>query len=190
MRRHPRSRNRRHRPLLPPRPDARPTSPPLPHPPPRCLHRLPRRRPRLRPRPPLLRHLLRRVLALHRQTPHPPLPSAPSRPTSHNPPQLRRAKRQRVPGHAPHHGSNHFLRRSPPAFSCRLPLLLPLGLFAASSHRWAAASVPRVVHWLQKRRLILTPDRHRAHHQNGYAGAYCITSGWMNHSLDRLLGLR
>jgi len=69
-------------------------------------------------------------------------------------------------------------------------LFLCLALFTTNLfHKWAHASaVPHFVRWLQKRRLILTPGRHRIHHLNGYTGAYCITSGWMNGLLDRLLG--
>ena len=53
-------------------------------------------------------------------------------------------------------------------------------------HGWAhAASVPSVVRWLQRRGLILSPERHADHHRAPYAQAYCVTHGWMNLLLDR-----
>jgi hypothetical protein len=33
---------------------------------------------------------------------------------------------------------------------------------------------------------VLSPDGHRRHHRDGYAGAYCVTSGWLNPVADRL----
>ena len=54
-------------------------------------------------------------------------------------------------------------------------------------HKWAhAATAPAVVRWLQRRRLVLAPAAHRLHHRDGYAGGYCVTSGWMNPVTDRL----
>ncbi len=71
-------------------------------------------------------------------------------------------------------------------------LFFYLALFATNLfHKWAHASVvPRPVRWLQSRWLILPPSCHQVHHQNGYTGAYCITNGWMNWPLDRLLRVR
>lgn len=58
-------------------------------------------------------------------------------------------------------------------------------------HCWAhAEAVPRWIGWLQRRRLILSPQQHARHHQHGYTAAYCVTSGWMNPLLDRLLRWR
>jgi hypothetical protein len=54
-------------------------------------------------------------------------------------------------------------------------------------HKWAHADrVPRAVVWLQRKRLILPPDHHARHHAPPYAGAYCVTTGWLNHILDPL----
>jgi plasmanylethanolamine desaturase len=54
-------------------------------------------------------------------------------------------------------------------------------------HKWAhAATPPAVVGWLQRGRLVLTPSAHAVHHRAGYAGAYCVTTGWMNPLADRL----
>jgi plasmanylethanolamine desaturase len=53
-------------------------------------------------------------------------------------------------------------------------------------HKWAhTGGAPGVVRWLQRRRLILSPEAHAVHHRS-YTGGYCVTSGWMNPVLDRL----
>jgi len=53
-------------------------------------------------------------------------------------------------------------------------------------HKWAhLPHVPRPIVWLQTVRLILTPAGHDQHHATG-AGAFCITTGWLNPALDRL----
>ena len=81
----------------------------------------------------------------------------------------------------------------------RLPALLQAGflffclaMFATNQfHQWAhAPAVPQAVRWLQKHRVILSPASHQAHHRTVNGGAYCITSGWMNRPLDRILGIR
>jgi ubiquitin-conjugating enzyme E2 variant len=84
-----------------------------------------------------------------------------------------------------------FYRDRIPPFLLAAILFFHLSLFATNLfHRWAhVAVVPAPVRWLQKHWLILTPAAHRAHHRNG-RGAYCITSGWMNRPLDRILGSR
>ena len=52
-------------------------------------------------------------------------------------------------------------------------------------HCWAhVPDAPRIVRWLQRRRLILTPESHDRHHRAGPGGAYCVTTGWMNSVLD------
>lgn len=54
-------------------------------------------------------------------------------------------------------------------------------------HQWAhSRHAPRGVRWLQRHGLILAPARHAQHHRR-YDSAYCITSGWCNALLDRLL---
>jgi len=53
-------------------------------------------------------------------------------------------------------------------------------------HKWAHSSdVSGWVRWLQRRRLILSPEAHAVHHRS-YDGGYCVTSGWMNPMLDRI----
>jgi len=54
-------------------------------------------------------------------------------------------------------------------------------------HKWAhATTAPAVVRWLQRLRLVLAPAAHALHHRAGYAGGYCVTSGWLNPVTDRL----
>lgn len=58
-------------------------------------------------------------------------------------------------------------------------------------HQWAhAPSPPRWVRALQRARLILSPEHHQRHHTAPFDRAYCITTGWMNPVLDRLLVFR
>jgi ubiquitin-conjugating enzyme E2 variant len=69
-----------------------------------------------------------------------------------------------------------------------LVLSLAVGVVATNLlHKWAhAATVPAPVRWLQRRRLVLRPRAHAVHHRPGYAGAYCVTTGWMNALTDGL----
>lgn len=54
-------------------------------------------------------------------------------------------------------------------------------------HQWAhARHAPCTVRWLQRHKLVLSPQQHSNHHRR-YDRAYCITSGWCNPLLDRLL---
>jgi len=54
-------------------------------------------------------------------------------------------------------------------------------------HQWAHAQRrPRSVRWLQRCGLILSPGHHARHHRK-HDRAYCITTGWCNPVLDRLL---
>jgi len=64
-----------------------------------------------------------------------------------------------------------------------------LALFGTNLfHKWAhSEQVPRVVAWLQKTHLILNPARHAVHHAPPNKTAYCVTNGWMNAVLDRIL---
>jgi len=48
-------------------------------------------------------------------------------------------------------------------------------------HAWAHMDdVPGWVRWLQRRRLILSPEHHDRHHEPPHGEAYCITNGWMD----------
>lgn len=48
-------------------------------------------------------------------------------------------------------------------------------------HQWAhMPAPPRLVQWLQDRRLILSLKEHERHHAAPYAVNYCIATGWCN----------
>jgi len=54
-------------------------------------------------------------------------------------------------------------------------------------HQWAhARHAPRTVRWLQRHAVILSPAHHAQHHRR-HDRAYCITAGWCNPLLDKLL---
>ncbi len=65
-------------------------------------------------------------------------------------------------------------------------ILFSLLIFLTNQfHVWAhVESRPRIISWLQRKRLILPPDQHDVHHSANHDSAYCITSGWMNRALD------
>jgi ubiquitin-conjugating enzyme E2 variant len=66
------------------------------------------------------------------------------------------------------------------------PVLMLTNVF----HKWAhEPDPPLVARWLQTARLILPPAWHSVHHRDGRR-AYCITCGWLNPLLDRLLPSR
>ena len=53
-------------------------------------------------------------------------------------------------------------------------------------HYWAHVdNPPRWVAWLQRYRLILSPEHHADHHRSPHDVHYCITTGWCNVLLDR-----
>ena len=88
-----------------------------------------------------------------------------------------------------------YLAAAPTPDSGTLALALTAFTFAFSSavaltnqiHQWAhAARVPRLVAFLQRRKIILDPAVHAAHHA-AHDAAYCITTGWCNSALDRVL---
>ncbi len=59
--------------------------------------------------------------------------------------------------------------------------------FTNQLHAWAHADrVSRPVAWLQRRGLILSPERHAVHHRGGFDRSYCVTTGWMDPVLDRV----
>ncbi|MBY0280486.1 fatty acid desaturase family protein [Candidatus Binatia bacterium] len=52
-------------------------------------------------------------------------------------------------------------------------------------HKWAHAVQCRaVVRWLQRTRLILSPEVHDRHHRGDFSHGYCVTTGWLNPLLD------
>ena len=53
-------------------------------------------------------------------------------------------------------------------------------------HKWAhQAAPPRLVRALQRSRIILHPEHHRAHHTAPFESSYAITNGWLNPLLNR-----
>jgi ubiquitin-conjugating enzyme E2 variant len=61
------------------------------------------------------------------------------------------------------------------------------GMWTSQFHRWAhTKSPPRIVAWLQRRGLILSPRHHHRHHKSPYAVNYCITTGWCDPVLSRV----
>ena len=64
-------------------------------------------------------------------------------------------------------------------------------IFATNQiHQWAHALMPPVVvRWLQRSGLILKPERHQRHHRD-FSREFCMTSGWMNSTLNALLFFR
>ena len=53
-------------------------------------------------------------------------------------------------------------------------------------HKWAhQAAPPPLVRALQRSRIILHPEHHRAHHTAPFESSYAITNGWLNPLLNR-----
>ena len=72
-----------------------------------------------------------------------------------------------------------------------LLFLATLSMATNQIHVWAHADrVHPAVRRLQGHGLILSPERHAAHHEGDFSTHYCITTGWWNPLLDRLGVLR
>jgi hypothetical protein len=71
------------------------------------------------------------------------------------------------------------------AFSLWFLAFLALAVFATNQfHQWAHLDNPgRLIRFLQRSRLILSPEHHQEHHDAPYDRNYCITTGWLNHPL-------
>ena len=53
------------------------------------------------------------------------------------------------------------------------------GMWTSQFHQWSHSKhPPRVVGWLQRRGLILSPQHHARHHKVPFVANYCITTGW------------
>ena len=66
--------------------------------------------------------------------------------------------------------------------------VVTVGVTAATNqfHKWAHQDKPpRPVRLLQRARIILSPEHHRAHHTTPFDSSYAITNGWLNPVLDR-----
>jgi ubiquitin-conjugating enzyme E2 variant len=73
------------------------------------------------------------------------------------------------------------------AFVGTFVLSLAAAVFLTNTfHQWAhQQEPPRTARWLQRLRLAIPPERHALHHAGGGDGAYCVTTGWCNPTLDR-----
>jgi hypothetical protein len=62
---------------------------------------------------------------------------------------------------------------------------LTLGM-ANQIHAWAhAVDPPRLVRWMQRHGLLISPERHRFHHETVERRAFAIVCGWSNRWLDQ-----
>ncbi len=72
-------------------------------------------------------------------------------------------------------------------FDLWLLVFLMASLATSQFHMWAhARQAPAFVRWLQRRGVILSPERHARHHRGGFDRSYCMTSGLLNPLLDRI----
>ena len=72
-------------------------------------------------------------------------------------------------------------------FDLWLWVLLTASMATNQLHMWAhATSVPAAARWLQRRGVILPPERHARHHRGDFDRSYCLTTGWLNPALDRI----
>jgi ubiquitin-conjugating enzyme E2 variant len=73
-------------------------------------------------------------------------------------------------------------------YACLLAGVAAFFVFCTNQfHKWAHADAPpRVVQWLQRAGLILSPEHHAIHHAAPHDKYYCITVGWMNPLLTRI----
>lgn len=70
-------------------------------------------------------------------------------------------------------------------FGVFVVVLSALALFTNQFHKWAHTDAPPpLVRLLQRSGLLLSPERHAAHHRPPYVGGYCVTSGLCNRLLD------
>jgi hypothetical protein len=54
-------------------------------------------------------------------------------------------------------------------------------------HKWAHQdNPPALIVFLQRYRIILSPEHHQVHHTAPFATYYCITSGWLNAALQKI----
>ncbi|TGK01418.1 kua-ubiquitin conjugating enzyme hybrid localization domain protein [Leptospira langatensis] len=67
-------------------------------------------------------------------------------------------------------------------------ILVLIGIFFTNQiHKWAHQEKPsKLVHYLQKKRWILSPDHHQIHHTTPYDTYFCITTGWCNPFLHKI----
>lgn len=71
------------------------------------------------------------------------------------------------------------------AFGLFVLMLSALLFLTNQIHKWAHEDhPPTLVALLQRAGILLSPERHRVHHQPPYTGGYCVTSGICNRLLD------
>ncbi len=80
---------------------------------------------------------------------------------------------------------------SPPLNFFISSFIFSLGCFAAFTnqiHKWAYQSKPppKWVRFLQRFRIILSPQHHSVHHRDPFDTYYCITTGWLNPLLRKV----
>lgn len=71
------------------------------------------------------------------------------------------------------------------------PFLLAMGSFgilAQVPHYYAHRKSPRVVRWLQRTGIIISPQHHAEHHRGAFDRNFCILSGWNNCWLNWVIG--
>jgi plasmanylethanolamine desaturase len=64
-----------------------------------------------------------------------------------------------------------------------------LGILTNEIHKWShmVHSKPhRIIRFLQSAGLIISHEKHHAHHQGKFDSDYCIINGWMNPFLDKI----
>lgn len=73
-------------------------------------------------------------------------------------------------------------------YLCLTATIAALFVFLTNQfHKWAHEDrPPQVARWLQRTRLILSPEHHDIHHAPPHDKYYCITAGWLNPPLTRL----
>lgn len=81
-----------------------------------------------------------------------------------------------------------YCETSAPATFALFTAVATVGVTVATNqfHKWAHQDKPpRAVRVLQRARVILSPEHHRAHHTAPFESSYAITNGWLNPLLNR-----
>ena len=87
-----------------------------------------------------------------------------------------------------HHTAPGEMAALPGCWVATALLLFTLGIALTNLfHQWAHAErVPAVVARLQRGGWILSPAHHALHHCGAHDRAYCVTTGWLNPTLDAI----
>lgn len=67
-------------------------------------------------------------------------------------------------------------------------LLFTFGVLMTSiAHGWAHSDdCGRIIRFMQRKRIVVSPEHHAKHHIAPHLDHYCITTGWLNPLLDRI----